>query len=132
MSTTNTDYLRYAWQMVNGFRTNGEKRIYAEREQDIVPYVDTSSALRVLDLGNGYLRPQYTLLKKAGYRVFGIDLDQSTRMELDQCCLCCRSLALQVEARSTSLGVDQTLICGDVRIFLFQITFRLSYVDCCF
>jgi hypothetical protein len=52
----------------------GEKRLHAEREQDTVPYLDTSIALSALDLDNGYLRPQYMLLKKAGYRVCGIDL----------------------------------------------------------
>ena len=31
-------------------------------------------SIRILDLGNGRLRPQYLLLKAKGYRVYGIDI----------------------------------------------------------
>jgi len=73
VSTTLSEYLQYAGQLLNGFRAAGEKQIAAEREQDIAPYVGARAALRVLDLGNGSLRPQYTLLQAAGCAVYGID-----------------------------------------------------------
>src|SRR6266545_5307265 len=68
------DYVRYTWQMLNGVRTNAEQEICERRRQDIAPYLDTSRALRVLDVANGRLRPQYTILKAAGHHVYGIDL----------------------------------------------------------
>ena len=67
MSPTSTDYLHYTWQMLNGFRTKGEQRVAAERQQDIAPYLGANRRLQVLDLGNGRLRPQYTLLRAAGH-----------------------------------------------------------------
>jgi len=73
VSTTLGEYLQYAGQLLNGFRSSGEKQIAAEREQDVAPYIGTRASLRVLDLGNGSLRPQYTLLQAAGFSVYGID-----------------------------------------------------------
>lgn len=114
MGTAATDYLHYAWQMLNGVRTNGERQISAEREQDIVPYLDITRRLQVLDLGNGYLRPQYTLLQAAGHRVFGIDLVNRPQMNwTDVAYVLARWLyrwKLGLPARDS----NQTLICGDV------------------
>src|SRR5688572_6673738 len=75
MSQYLMDYPRYIWQIVNGFRANHEHAFAARRECDIAPYVfDSTRQQCVLDLANGRLRPQYALLKAAGYRVYGIDL----------------------------------------------------------
>jgi SAM-dependent methyltransferase len=68
------NYLHYLWQLLNGFRATGEKQIAAERDDDIAPYIETKRSLQVLDLGNGSLRPQYTLLQAAGHLAYGIDL----------------------------------------------------------
>src|SRR5262245_40420631 len=100
--------------MVNGFRTNGEKRLYAEREQDVAPYLDTGSALRVLDLGNGYLRPQYMLLKKAGYRVCGIDLINRPEWDSTNVAYVVARWLYKRKLRLPAWDPDQTLICGDV------------------
>ncbi len=67
-------YVRFTWQLLNGFRLSGERVIAAERDQDIAPYFDSHLPLRVLDLANGRLRPQFTLLQAGGYRTYGIDL----------------------------------------------------------
>ncbi len=115
MSPTSTDYLHYTWQMLNGFRTDGEQRVAAEREQDIAPYLDANRPLRVLDLGNGRLRPQYTLLRAAGHQIYGVDLvnrPQSAWIDVTYRVarwLYRRNLSLPAE---TAAG--RTLVCADV------------------
>ena len=74
MSTTLREYLQYLSQLLSGFRSSGEKQIAAERNQDIASYLRANGSLRVLDLGNGSLRPQYTLLQTSGHMAYGIDL----------------------------------------------------------
>lgn len=74
MAINGSEYLRYAWQLVNGSRIQGEIQISHERQQDIVTYLDDCRQAKILDLGNGSLRPQYTILEKEGRNVFGIDL----------------------------------------------------------
>ena len=115
MNTKLTDYVHYAWQMLNGFRTNGEKRIFAEREQDMGHYLDTGSPLRVLDLGNGYLRPQYTLLKAAGHRVCGLDLVNRPQGNSTNVAYVFARWLYRWKLNLPISGADQTLICGDVR-----------------
>lgn len=114
MKTPATGYLRYAWQMFNGFRTNGEMQISAEREQDIMPYLDDRRSLRVLDLGNGSLRPQYTLLKAAGYWVYGIDLVNRPQWNLLNFAYVFARGLYKWKLGLPIRDVDQTLICGDV------------------
>src|SRR5882724_3963945 len=114
MTMPATDYLRYAWQMLNGFRTNGEMQISAEREQDIVPYLDISSSLRVLDLGNGSLRPQYTILQGAGYQVYGIDLVNRPQRSLVNVAYVFARWLYRWKLHLPISGPDRTLICGDV------------------
>ena len=74
MSMTLKEYVSFGRQLFDGFRVQMERNIDQQRRSDIQPYLDQPSALRVLDLGNGRLRPQYTLLKAAGHQVVGIDL----------------------------------------------------------
>ena len=74
MSANSREYITYGWQLLNGFRSSGEKQIAGERHADIAPYINGKTGLRVLDLGNGSLRPQYTLLRAAGHSAYGIDL----------------------------------------------------------
>lgn len=69
-----TDYPRYAWQVLIGKRSRMEYECADRRRHDLTPYLDLDRPLCVLDLANGRLRPQYTLLKAAGHRVYGIDL----------------------------------------------------------
>jgi SAM-dependent methyltransferase len=74
MNISAIDYIRYVWQMLNGYRTYVEQEMLARRHRDIEPYLEQQAPLRVLDLANGRLRPQYTLLKAQGHDVYGIDL----------------------------------------------------------
>src|SRR5437764_905097 len=68
------EYAAYFWQLLSGFRVAHERKWAAVRKHDIMPYLDATRPLRVLDLANGSLRPQYFLLKSGGADVYGIDL----------------------------------------------------------
>src|SRR3954452_2586057 len=74
MSAYITDYPRYAWQLLNGYRVNHERTFADLRRRDLARYINPTRPLQVLDLANGRLRPQYTLLKTEGHSVYGIDL----------------------------------------------------------
>ena len=120
MSPYTTDYICYAWQMLNGFRTNGERRVAAERQQDLAPYMDMSRPLRVLDLGNGHLRPQYTLLRADGHQVYGLDLVNRPRLGWgDIAYRIARWLYTWKLGLPAETAAGQTLICGDVNALPF-------------
>ena len=68
-----TDLARFLGQLITGFRYRHEYLIASLRERDVQFYLQKRTSA-VLDLANGRLRPQYTLLKVQGYPVFGIDL----------------------------------------------------------
>lgn len=69
------DYLTYFGQLLNGFRVNSEKSLFVKRENDVAPYLSSvNHPLKILDLANGRLRPQYALLRSAQLDVYGIDL----------------------------------------------------------
>ena len=113
MSATITDYLRYAWQMLNGYRATIERRIFTERRQDIAGYLDTRKPLTVLDLGNGYLRPQYVLLKAAGYRVCGIDLANRPQWSLINVAYIFARALYRWKLHLPIADIDRTLVCGN-------------------
>jgi SAM-dependent methyltransferase len=68
------DYVSFGRQLFDGSRRNHERQLADIRQGDIAPHLDENPPLRVLDLANGYLRPQYILLKGVGQQVYGIDL----------------------------------------------------------
>lgn len=74
MSTRINDYIISISQLISGYRTAGEISIGQDRLQEISPFIDSGISLRILDLANGQLRPQYILLKSQGHLVYGIDL----------------------------------------------------------
>jgi SAM-dependent methyltransferase len=113
MSTTITDYLRYAWHMLNGYRASIEARIFAEREQDITGYLDGQTPIPVLDLGNGQLRPQYSLLKAAGYRVYGIDLANRPERSLTSVAYLFARALYRWKLNLPIAVVDRTLVCAE-------------------
>jgi ubiquinone/menaquinone biosynthesis C-methylase UbiE len=120
MSQYATDYVRYAWQVLNGFRTSHEKALAAIRDRDIAPYLDTSRPLWVLDLANGRLRPQYTLFKAAGHHVYGIDLaNRPVVSRLNLAYRAARWLYLRKLRASAEDSDHQTLVCGDVGVLPF-------------
>jgi len=67
------DYPRYAWQVVGGQRSHGERSQNERLVRDLAPYLDLNQPRDILDLANGRLRPQYALMRGAGHRVTGID-----------------------------------------------------------
>lgn len=120
MSPTSADYLHYTWQMLTGFRTEGEQRVATERQQDIAPYVDANRPLRVLDLGNGRLLPQYTLLRAAGHQVCGIDLVNRPQLSwIDVAYRVARWLYRKKLGLQSESAAGRTLVCGDVRALPF-------------
>lgn len=117
MSPYITDYPRYAWQLATGFRTQHEQKFAQLRAQDIAPYVPADKRLRVLDLANGRLRPQYTMLRAAGHEVYGIDfVNRPRRGMIDVAYTGARWLY----QRKLGLHADaSTLACGDVGVLPF-------------
>lgn len=120
MSQYTTDYVRYAWQMVNGFRVKHELSLAELRERDIQPLLATKRSLKVLDVANGRLRPQLAILKSAGHEVYGIDLANrplATRINYAY------SVARQIYRWKLDLPKgalsDNTLLCGNAGLLPF-------------
>jgi len=120
------EHFRYAWQVLSGYRARHEHAIALRRESDIAPYVDTRQALRVLDLANGSLRPQYSILRAAGHLVYGIDLVNGSQLTWTSMAyqvarwLYAHQLGLPPESMS-----DGMLVRGDVT----NLPFSDSYFD---
>lgn len=74
MNVALLDYARYIWQMLVGRRLRHEQQLAGGRARDLAPLLAPDQPLPVLDLANGRLRPQYSLMRAAGQRVCGIDL----------------------------------------------------------
>jgi SAM-dependent methyltransferase len=74
MSPTLRDYIVFSSQLLTGYRTRWEYRNFSECWDDIEFYLGSSIPLKILDLANGQLRPQFQLLKNRGHKVYGIDL----------------------------------------------------------
>jgi len=114
MSPYFTDYLHYTRQLLDGSRASGERSLAEYRQRDITPYLQGDGHLRILDVANGRLRPQYTILKAAGHQVYGIDLVNRPQLSwVDMGYRIARWLY------TTKLGLPsgdgaQTLVCGDV------------------
>jgi SAM-dependent methyltransferase len=109
------DYVRYTWQMLGGFRVRHEQGFAQSRDKDISTYVCADQPLRVLDLANGRLRPQYMILKAAGHQVYGIDLvNRPRRTWTDMAYRAARQLYAWKLGVSPDIMAPQALICGDV------------------
>lgn len=115
------DYCRFVWQLVSGFRLEGELQIAARRQCDISRYIVGKHNLRILDLANGHLRPQYTILKERGYNVYGID-------RVNRRSISFKGLAYSLARKIYSLRINgikepdgqTTLVCGDVEMLPFK------------
>jgi SAM-dependent methyltransferase len=68
------DYARYIWQMLAGSRLRHEQQLAGWRARDITPLFASNHPIDVLDLANGWLRPQYSIMRAAGQRAYGVDL----------------------------------------------------------
>ena len=113
------EYLHYGWQLLNGFRSNGEKLIAAERDSDIGPYINSKTVLRVLDLGNGSLRPQYTLLQAAGHLTYGLDLVNRPRRHSFSAAYGFARFLYRWKLGVPFKERTKTLVCGDVACLPF-------------
>jgi SAM-dependent methyltransferase len=109
------DYPRYAWQLLEGHRSWMEQTAAEQRTRDIAAYLDTGRPLRVLDLANGRLRPQYTLLRAAGHQVYGIDfVNRPYSSWKDQAYRVARRLYTWRLGLPLQMAAGRTLACGDV------------------
>ena len=68
------EYPIYLWHLLTGRRSTFELMFAELRSADTWEYLNHVKSPDILDLGNGLLRPQFELLRNAGYRVYGIDL----------------------------------------------------------
>jgi SAM-dependent methyltransferase len=120
MVSLKLDYAKYLWQLVNGFRSNHERAIAKLREDDLSLQQLDKSTLRILDLANGSLRPQYYILRASGYSVYGIDVVNCRRRTWQaRAYIIARWLYTRnISARSCKF--DDTLVCGDVSALPFQ------------
>jgi ubiquinone/menaquinone biosynthesis C-methylase UbiE len=112
--------------MIEGARTKAERQIDSMRQTDIQPYLDIGSPLRILDIANGRLRPQYTLLRAAGHHVYGVDyVNRPRKTHTD------RAYDVARYMYAWRLGLDHeytratSLICSDVG----QLPFPNQYFD---
>jgi SAM-dependent methyltransferase len=74
MTPSLIEYPVYLWQLLSGVRSNYETIFAKLRSDDTSEYLTHVKIPTILDLGNGRLRPQFTMLKHAGHYVYGIDL----------------------------------------------------------
>ena len=118
MSAYFTDYPRYAWQLFSGFRANHEQYLAALRERDLGAWVDIGGSLDILDLANGRLRPQYALLKRNGYNVYGVDFANRPTMRWENWAYRAARWAYRKKL-AAPMSADTTLICGDVGVLPF-------------
>ncbi len=74
------DYLTAFRQLIDGSRLDGEQTLYQERKRDTRDIFGISHQLRILNLANGRLRPQYMILHIHGFRIFGVPVDEWLRV----------------------------------------------------
>lgn len=78
------DYVRFLWDLLSGVRQRSEYSAAERRLRDcaqLLPAGDTP--MTVLDVGNGKLRPQYTILRRQGHRVIGVDLANRPNLSVE-------------------------------------------------
>jgi len=75
------DYLSLFWDLLSGARARSELSA-AERRRVDCAEIFCSKPLKILDLGNGALRPQSYILANEGHNVTGVDLINAPRLTL--------------------------------------------------
>lgn len=110
-----SEYPRYAWQLLSGWRGKIEQQIYDLRRHDLEPYLPSNQRLRILDVANGRLRPQYSLLRAAGHCVYGVDyINRPLNSRVDQAYAVARELYARKLALPHTAMAPANLICSDV------------------
>lgn len=114
MTPSLSDYARFFVQLISRSRVNHEMTIARLRERDLSPDIGKNAELRVLDLANGQLRPQYYILRQRGHRVYGVDkANDPERRWRDYAYAIARWLYIRNLDGSDNVAND-TLVCGDV------------------
>ncbi len=108
------DHIRFAWQLVTGWRVKHEGWIADFRRADIFSYLEQKSALTVLDLANGQLRPQYRILRTRGHCVYGIDMLNRRKCAWQDYAYTIARWLYARRLQPPYSRFDDTLICGDV------------------
>src|SRR5574341_1852275 len=114
------DYTRFGWQLLNGFRMKHERWIADLRRSDLAPFLNGNRSPNVLDLANGQLRPQYSILRMQGCRVYGIDRVNQANPGLQSNAYKIARWLYTRDLRSRTSRFDDTLICGDVSTLPFR------------
>jgi SAM-dependent methyltransferase len=99
---------------------NHEVSIAQLRKKDLISWDKKDARLRILDLANGQLRPQYYILRAEGNYVCGIDkVNHPKRRWQDYAYGTARWLYLS-RLRAKNSTIDDTLVCGDVSALPFR------------
>jgi SAM-dependent methyltransferase len=78
------DYVRFLADLLSGKRQRSEYGAAQRRARECQPYLSNKAApLTILDVGSGKLRPQYTILRRQGHRVIGVDLANAARLSVE-------------------------------------------------
>jgi SAM-dependent methyltransferase len=114
MSPKPNEYLNSFLQIVKGERVAFESRAAAQRSHDLEPYLSLLPPLRILDLANGRLQPQYLLLTAEGHQVYGLDLvNHPPKALIDHVYQLARRIYKYHIPNKKWLKEDK-LVCGDV------------------
>src|ERR1700752_3150411 len=114
------EYPIYFWQLVSGVRSNYETTFAKLRSDDTTEFLSSFRYPRILDLGNGLLRPQFAILKDAGYHVYGIDLANQPKRSMKNFLYV---IARWLYNRRSSIRMNSargSLVCGDVAKLPFR------------
>lgn len=78
------DYIRFLNDLLSGRRQRAEFGAAQRRARECKPYLpEGPQVLTILDVGSGKMRPQYTILRRQGHRVIGVDLANSARFSAE-------------------------------------------------
>jgi SAM-dependent methyltransferase len=114
------DNIRFGLQLLNGWRMKHERWIADLRCIDLASHFDGGARLKVLDLANGQLRPQYKILRADGQLVYGIDMVNRPRHDWQgYVSTIARAIYARGLRRNNSV-FDDTLVCGDVSLLPFR------------
>jgi SAM-dependent methyltransferase len=120
VSISINDYMRYTWQMLNGFRAQAERAMSERRRRDLEPYLELTSPLQVLDVANGRLRPQYMILRSEGHQVYGVDMINRPRLSrTDLAYQVARQLYTWKLGLPMAAASGRSLVCSDVGVLPF-------------
>ncbi len=109
------EYLAYVMQFASGARIRHEREIADMRERDTSAYLSYGPTLRILDVANGRLRPQYAILSSLGYDVYGLDLANCQESGWKDPAYRIARLLFAGQSGMALAKMDRgSLICGDV------------------